>query len=68
MEIQTPAPILMNFCTHIPTCPRKVLVQGLGGPKIPKAEENIFENCLLYKRCLAGCKLIRAGPGTSASI
>jgi len=27
MEIQTPAPILMKFCTHIPTCPRKVLVQ-----------------------------------------
>jgi len=27
MEIQTPAPILMKFSTHIPTCPRKVLVQ-----------------------------------------
>jgi len=26
MEIQTPAPILMKFSTHIPTCPRKVLV------------------------------------------
>jgi len=24
MEIQTLAPILMKFCTHIPTCPRKV--------------------------------------------
>jgi len=22
-----PAPILMKFCTHIPTCPRKVLMQ-----------------------------------------
>jgi len=27
MEIQTPAPILMKFSMHIPTCPRKVLVQ-----------------------------------------
>jgi len=26
MEIQTTAPILMKFSTHIPTCPRKVLV------------------------------------------
>jgi len=26
MEIQTPASISMKFCTHIPTCPRKVLV------------------------------------------
>jgi len=40
IEIQTPAPILMKFGMHIPTCPRKVLVQvwpppphplGLGG-------------------------------------
>jgi len=27
MEIQTPTPILMKFSTHIPTCPRKVLVR-----------------------------------------
>jgi len=27
MEIQTPGPILMKFSTHIPSCPRKVLVQ-----------------------------------------
>jgi len=27
VEIQTPAPILMKFCTYIPTYPRKVLVQ-----------------------------------------
>jgi len=27
IEIQTSAPIMMKFCTHIPTCPRKVLVQ-----------------------------------------
>jgi len=42
MEIQTPAPILMKNCTHIPTCPRRVSVQvwhppphplGLGGLK-----------------------------------
>jgi len=26
-KIQTPAPILMKFCTPISTCPRKVLVQ-----------------------------------------
>jgi len=26
-EIQTPVPMGMKFCTHIPTCPRKVLVQ-----------------------------------------
>jgi len=52
MEIQTPAPILMKFFTHIPTCPRKVLVQvwppplplSLGGrPKTLKAEEHIFK-------------------------
>jgi len=48
MEIQTPAPILMKFSTHIPTCPRKVLVQvrplppGPGGLETLKAEENIF--------------------------
>jgi len=43
MEIRTLALILMKFCTHIPTCPRKVLGQvsqlphphplGLGGLK-----------------------------------
>jgi len=27
MEIQTPVPIWMKFCTQILTCPRKVLVQ-----------------------------------------
>jgi len=51
MEIQTLAPILMKFCTHIPTCPRKVLVQiwpplphppGPGGLKILKAEGDIL--------------------------
>jgi len=40
MEIQTPALIVMKFCTHSPTYPSKVLVQvwplppprlGLGG-------------------------------------
>jgi len=75
MEIQTPARILIKFCTHIPTCPRKVLVQvcppsphpsGPGGPEILKAEGHIFENCLKNKRCSAGCKLTRAALGTSA--
>jgi len=37
-EIQTPAQILMKFCTHIPTCPGKDLTPalsplGLGGQK-----------------------------------
>jgi len=35
MEIQTPAPILMKFCTHILTCPRKVLVQVWLSPPHP---------------------------------
>jgi len=55
MEIQTPAPILMKFCTHIPTCPRKVSVQvwppsphplglrGWGGLETLKAEGHIFK-------------------------
>jgi len=52
MEIQTPAPIWIKFCTHIPICPRKVLVQvwpptpplsGPGGPEILKAEGHIFD-------------------------
>jgi len=77
MEIQTGAPIIMKFCTHIPTCPSKGLVQvchpspppsGPGGSKTLKAEGHIFENCLQNKRCSAGCKLTRALPGTSASI
>jgi len=43
MEFQTPAPILMKFCTHF------LPVQGVfwsGGPKILKAEGDIFENSL----------------------
>jgi len=43
------------------------LIPGPGGPKTLKAEGNIFENCLQSKGCSAGCKLTRAGPGTSAS-
>jgi len=69
METQTPAPILMKFSTHIPTCPRKVLVQvwpppphplGLGGLKPLKLKDT-------FLRCSAGCKLTRAAPGASAS-
>jgi len=41
---------------------------GPGGPETLKAEEHIFENCLQNKRRSAGCKLIRAAPGTSASV
>jgi len=33
---------------------------GPGGPKIIKAEGDIFENCLQNKRCSAGYKLTRA--------
>jgi len=40
---------------------------GPGGPKILKAEGNIFEKCLQNKRWSAGCKLTWATPGTSAS-
>jgi len=67
MEIQTPAPTLMKFCSHISTCPRKVLMQvgphppptpGPGGPETLKPER---------QRCSAGCILTRAAPGTSAS-
>jgi len=47
MEIQTPAPILMKFCMHIPTCPRKVLIPapshlGLGGLKPYKLKDTFF--------------------------
>lgn len=34
-EIQTPATILMKFCTHFTTCPRKVLVQVEPPPPLP---------------------------------
>jgi len=76
MEIQTPAQILIKFCTHIPTCPRKVLMQvwarpthppGPWGPETLEAEGHIIENCLQNKGCLAGCKLTPAALGTSAS-
>jgi len=40
---------------------------GPGGPETLKAEEHIFKNCLQNKRWSAGCKLIWAEPGTSAS-
>jgi len=51
MEIQTPAPSVMKFSTHIPTCPRKVLVQvglpplplGPGGLETLKAQGHIFK-------------------------
>jgi len=50
MEIQTSAPIWMNFCTHIPTCPRfwcTGLIPALpGGPETLIAEERVFQNCL----------------------
>jgi len=70
MEIQTPAPILTKFCTHIFISQRKVLVQvwpppphplGLGGLKPSKLKDT-------FLRCSAGCKLTRAAPGTSALI
>jgi len=76
MEIQTPAPTLMKFCTHTLTYPRKVLVQVCplpplpsrpGGPEPLKAEEHIFENCVRNKRCSAGYKLTQAAPGTPVS-
>jgi len=49
MEIQTPVP--MKFSTHIPTCPRKVLVQVWPPLPLPrpgevetlKAEGHIFK-------------------------
>jgi len=75
IEIQTPALTWMKFCTHIPTCPRNVLVQvwplplspfGPGGPETRKAEEHIFENCLQNKRGSAGCILTLAVRGLSA--
>jgi len=37
------------------------------GPETLEAEGHIIENCLQNKRCSAGCKLIRAAPGASAS-
>jgi len=37
-------------------------------PETLKAEGHIFENYLQNKRCSAGCKLIRAEPGISASL
>jgi len=53
MEIQTPAQILLEFWKHIPTCPKKVLVQvwpppppplsGPGGPKTLKAEKDTLQ-------------------------
>jgi len=73
MEIQTPAPILMKFCMHIPTYPRKVLVQvgpptpstpGPEGTKTLKAEGHIFENCLKKQKMF--CRL-QINPGTSDS-
>jgi len=65
--------ILMKFCKHIHTCPRKVLVQVLSPPSPPgpeqpeilKADGRIFENCLQNKGCSAGCKLTRAARGIS---
>jgi len=71
-----PCTDLDKFCFHIPTCPRKVLVQfwtrpphppGPRGPETLEAEGHIIENCLQYKRCPAGCKLTRAVLGASAS-
>jgi len=55
MEIQTPAPIFMKFCTHIPACPRKDLMQvwpptpspWSWGPKTLRAEGHIFWKLLL---------------------
>jgi len=35
MEIQTSAPILMTFCMHIPTYPRKVLVHRFDLWRVP---------------------------------
>jgi len=73
-EIQRPKFILIKFCTRIPTCPRKVLVQFRpwaphppvpGGPETLKAEGHIFENCLQNKRCSTGSKLTRLAPDTS---
>jgi len=41
---------------------------GSAGPETLKAKGHIFENCLQYKRCSAGCKLTGAVLGTSASL
>jgi len=46
MEIQTPEPILMKFCMHIPTCPRKVWpppIPWAWGLETLKAEGHIFK-------------------------
>jgi len=67
MEIQTPAPILMKFCTHIPTWFDPPTTPSSLGPETPRDEGQIFEKCLQNKRFLASCKLTRAAPGTSAT-
>jgi len=70
MEIQTPATILLKFCTQRPylfkegfgygLTPASFPILGLGGTETLKAEEHIFETCLQCKRCSAGYKLTRA--------
>jgi len=67
MEIQTPTPIWLKFCTPIPTCPRKVLVQVWPTHPPPWAWRKHFWKLFTNKGCSAGCKFIRAGQGTSAS-
>jgi len=53
-----------RFWFRFDPCPAP---HGPWGSKILKAEEDIFENCLLNKICLEGCKITWAAPGTSAS-
>jgi len=63
MEIQTdhdeifhayPPPAQGRFWCRFDPHP---LLTWAWGPKILKAEGDIFENCLQNKRCPAGCKL-----------
>jgi len=72
MEIQTPARILIKFCTHLSKgrfrCsfdPGPLILLGLGA-ETSKGEGHIFENCLQNRGCSVGGKLTRAAPGTSA--
>jgi len=70
VEIQTPAPIMMKFCTHTPDLSKEGFGAGLTpAPSLPgpggktlQAEGHIFENCLQNKRCSAVCKLT---PGSA---
>jgi len=69
MDIQTPAiKILIKFCTHIPTCPRKVLVLvwpppplGLGGGNHISWRTH-FWNCLLKQKMFSRLQI---NPGSA---